>query len=137
PMNLWGFSRLHPSDIEAAVLRRLIDSCPNIVAIKAEGGFPGIMGFVECYRLFGREVIVTCPIVHDMVALAQLAPMQFTGTSNTDQWCRIFSSCCRSKATTKRRGSIGSSTRHFTPTAQGRRPQPISFIACSGSFRAG
>jgi len=86
PMNLWGFSRLHPSDIEAAVLRRLIDSCPNIVAIKAEGGFPGIMGFVECYRLFGREVIVTCPIVHDMVALAQLAPMQFTGTSNTEYY---------------------------------------------------
>ena len=86
PMNLWGFSRIHPSDIEAAVIRRLLDSCPNIVAIKAEGGFPGIMGFVECYRLFGREVVVTCPIVHDMVPLAQLAPIQFTGTSNTEYY---------------------------------------------------
>ncbi|HEX3970285.1 MAG TPA: dihydrodipicolinate synthase family protein [Stellaceae bacterium] len=86
PMNLWGFNRLHPSDIEVSVIRRLIDNCPNLVAIKAEGGFPGIMGFVECYRLFGREVIVTCPIVHEMVALAQLAPMQFTGTSNTEYY---------------------------------------------------
>ncbi|HEX4193032.1 MAG TPA: dihydrodipicolinate synthase family protein [Stellaceae bacterium] len=86
PMNLWGFNRLHPSDIEVSVIRRLIDNSPNVVAIKAEGGFPGIMGFVECYRLFGREVIVTCPIVHEMVALAQLAPMQFTGTSNTEYY---------------------------------------------------
>jgi 4-hydroxy-tetrahydrodipicolinate synthase len=86
PMNLWGFSRIHPSDIEVAVIRRLLDGCPNIVAIKAEGGFPGIMGFVECYRLFGREVVVTCPIVHDMVPLAQIVPIQFTGTSNTEYY---------------------------------------------------
>ena len=84
PVPLWGFDRVHPSDIEAAVIRRLIKDCPNVAAIKAEGGMPSIMGFVECHRLFGKEIVVTCPLEADMVPLAQLAPMQFSGTSNTE-----------------------------------------------------
>ncbi|MGH7033722.1 MAG: dihydrodipicolinate synthase family protein, partial [Stellaceae bacterium] len=83
PVPLWGFSRLHASDIPAAVIRKLIDDCRNIVAIKAEGGMPSIMGFVECHRLFGKEVIVETPLFGDLVPLAQLVPIQFTGTSNT------------------------------------------------------
>jgi 4-hydroxy-tetrahydrodipicolinate synthase len=86
PMNLWGFDRLHPSDIPAPIIRRLIDNCPNVVAIKAEGGFPGIMGFVECYRLFSKEVIVQTPLFGELVPLAQLVPIQFTGTSNTHMY---------------------------------------------------
>jgi 4-hydroxy-tetrahydrodipicolinate synthase len=84
PVPLWGFDRVHSSDIETAVIRRLIDECPNVASIKAEGGMPSIMGFVECYRLFGKEVVVTCPLEGDMIALAQLAPIQFSGTSNTE-----------------------------------------------------
>ncbi|HEY1503322.1 MAG TPA: dihydrodipicolinate synthase family protein [Stellaceae bacterium] len=83
PVPLWGFSRLHPSDIPASVIRKLLDNCRNIVAIKAEGGMPSIMGFVECHRLFGKEVIVETPLFGDLVPLAQLVPIQFTGTSNT------------------------------------------------------
>jgi 4-hydroxy-tetrahydrodipicolinate synthase len=83
PVPLWGFDRLHPSDIPAPIIRRLIDNCPNVVAIKAEGGMPSIMGFVECHRLFGTEVIVETPLFADLVPLAQLVPIQFTGTSNT------------------------------------------------------
>ncbi len=83
PVPLWGFDRLHPSDIPATVIRKLLDNCPNIVAIKAEGGMPLIMGFVECYRLFGKEVIVETPLEKDLIPLAQLVPIQFTGTSNT------------------------------------------------------
>jgi 4-hydroxy-tetrahydrodipicolinate synthase len=83
PVPLWGFDRLHPSDIPASVIRKLLDACPNIVAIKAEGGMPSIMGFVECHRLFGKEVIVETPLFGDLVPLAQLVPIQFTGTSNT------------------------------------------------------
>src|SRR6516225_8091157 len=86
PMNLWGFSRLHPSDIEAAVLRRLIDSCPNIVAIKAEGGFPGIMGLVECYRHFGQEVVISCPIESELIPLAQLIPLRLSATSDHEYY---------------------------------------------------
>ncbi len=84
PVPLWGFDRVHPSDIETGVIRRLIDECPNVVAIKAEGGMPSIMGFVECHRLFGKEVIVTSPLEVDMIALAQLVPIHFSGTSNTE-----------------------------------------------------
>ena len=58
----WGFQRVHGSDIEPALIRRLIDDCPNIAAIKAEGGMPSIMGFVECHRLFGKEVVISCPL---------------------------------------------------------------------------
>jgi 4-hydroxy-tetrahydrodipicolinate synthase len=81
---LWGFDRVHVSDISAPLIRRLLDDCPNIAAIKAEGGMPSIMGFVECYRLFGKEVVVTSPLESDMIALAQLVPIQFSGTSNTE-----------------------------------------------------
>jgi len=84
PVPLWGFDRVHPSDIPATLIRRLIDDCPNVAAIKAEGGMPSIMGFVECHRLFGKEVIVTSPLEGDMIALAQLVPIQFSGTSNTE-----------------------------------------------------
>lgn len=90
PVPLWGFERVHSSDIEAGVIRKLIDQCPNIVAIKAEGGMPSINGFVECHRLFGREVVVTCPLEGDMIPLAQLVPIQFSGTSNTEYFGPII-----------------------------------------------
>jgi 4-hydroxy-tetrahydrodipicolinate synthase len=86
PVTLWGFDRVHPSDIEAAVIRKLIDNCPNVAAVKAEGGMPNVMGFVECHRLFGREIVVTCPLEIDMIPLAQLVPIQFSGTSNTEYY---------------------------------------------------
>ena len=86
PVPLWGFDRLHPSDIPTPIIRRLIDNCPNVVAIKAEGGMPSIMGFVECHRLFGKEVIVETPLFGDLVPLSQLVPIQFTGTSNTHMY---------------------------------------------------
>lgn len=90
PVTLWGFDRVHPSDIEAAVIRKLIDDCPNVAAVKAEGGMPNVMGFVECYRLFGKEIVVTCPLEIDMIPLAQLVPIQFSGTSNTEYYGRMI-----------------------------------------------
>lgn len=80
----WGFQRVHGSDIRASLLRRLIDDCPNLAAIKAEGGMPSIMGFVECHRLFGKEVVISNPLEKDMIPLAQLVPIQYSGTSNTE-----------------------------------------------------
>lgn len=84
PVPHWGFDRVHPSDIQASLIRRLIDDCPNVAAIKAEGGMPSIMGHIECNRLFGKEVVITCPLEKDMIALAQVLPIQFSGTSNTE-----------------------------------------------------
>ena len=84
PVPLWGFDRVHEADIEAKLLRRIIDDCPNVAAIKAEGGMPSIMHWVECHRLFGKEVVVSNPLEKDMIPLAQLAPIQFSATSNTE-----------------------------------------------------
>lgn len=80
----WGFQRVHGADIEPALIRRLIDDCPNVAAIKAEGGMPSTMGFVECHRLFGDEVVVSCPLEKDLIPFAHLVPTQFSGTSNTE-----------------------------------------------------
>jgi 4-hydroxy-tetrahydrodipicolinate synthase len=83
PMYLWGFSpRIHASDIPVRLLRRLLDDCPNISAIKAEGGFPYVMGVVECHRHFADEVVISCPIEADLIALAQLIPIELSATSD-------------------------------------------------------
>ncbi|MGC2780941.1 MAG: dihydrodipicolinate synthase family protein [Bradyrhizobium sp.] len=84
PVPLWGFDRVHQSDIEAKLIRRLIDDCPNVAAIKAEGGMPSFMHWVECHRLFGKDVVISNPLEKDMIPLAQLAPCQFSATSNTE-----------------------------------------------------
>ena len=84
PLPTWGFGRVHSSDMPIALLRRLIDDCPNIVAIKAEGGYPNIMSYVECHRHFAKEVVISCPIEGDMIPLAQLTPLQYSATSNTE-----------------------------------------------------
>lgn len=84
PVPLWGFDRVHPSDIETSVIRRLLDACPNIAAIKAEGAMPSIMHFVECHRLFGKEVLISMPLESELIPLAQLVPIPFSGTSNTE-----------------------------------------------------
>ena len=84
PVPLWGFDRVHQSDIDAKLIRRLIDDCPNVAAIKAEGGMPSFMHWVECHKLFGKEVVISNPLEKDMIPLAQLAPCQFSATSNTE-----------------------------------------------------
>jgi 4-hydroxy-tetrahydrodipicolinate synthase len=87
PMYLWGFSpRIHPSDIPAGLIRRLLDDCPNIAVIKAEGGFPYIQGIVECHRLFGDEVVISVPIEGDLVPLGQLMPIQLSATSDHEYY---------------------------------------------------
>jgi len=86
PVPLWGFGRLHPADLPVSLIREMLDDCPNIVAIKAEGGYPTIMHYVECWRHFGKEVLISCPIETDLIPLAQLIPMQFSGTSNTEYY---------------------------------------------------
>jgi 4-hydroxy-tetrahydrodipicolinate synthase len=80
---LWNFGRLHPSDIDNATLRRLLADCANIVAIKAEGGMPLKGGLMDCYRLFRKEVIISCPIESDLIPLMSLMEFQYSGTSNT------------------------------------------------------
>lgn len=82
PIPLWGFERIHPSGFAPELIKRLVDDVPNIVAIKAEGGYPTIAGFVETYKKLSDRVVVTCPLEADGIPLAALVPMQFMGTSN-------------------------------------------------------
>ena len=87
PMYLWGFySRIHPSDIPTSLIRRLIDDCPNLTAIKAEGGFPSIQSVIECDRLFGKEVVISMPIEGELIPLSQLMPIQLSATSDHEYY---------------------------------------------------
>ena len=81
PIPSWGFSRLHPADMPVSLLRRLIDDCPNIVAIKAEGGMPNIMAAIEVHRAFHKEVVISYPLEYDYIPLAQIIPVPFCGTN--------------------------------------------------------
>lgn len=81
PVPAWGFSSLHPGDIPVPVLRRLVDECPNVVCIKAEGGMPYIMSAVEVHREFHKEVVISLPLEYEYVPLAQVMPVPFCGTN--------------------------------------------------------
>jgi 4-hydroxy-tetrahydrodipicolinate synthase len=81
PLPAWGFSRLHPADLPVELLRRLIDDCPNVAAIKVEGGLPHIMAAVEAHRHFHKEVVISSPLEYEYVPLAQLIPIPFCGTN--------------------------------------------------------
>jgi 4-hydroxy-tetrahydrodipicolinate synthase len=81
PVPTWGFSRLHPADMPISLLRRLVDDCPNVAAIKAEGGMPYIMAAIEVHREFHKEVVISSPLEFEYVPLAQLMPIPFCGTN--------------------------------------------------------
>ncbi|WP_027802370.1 dihydrodipicolinate synthase family protein [Paraburkholderia dilworthii] len=81
PLPAWGFSRLHPADIPLAVLRRMVDEIPNVVAIKAEGGMPYIMSAIEVHREFHEEVVISSPLEYEYVPLAQVMDIPFCGTN--------------------------------------------------------
>lgn len=85
PMPTWGFERVHPAGMSVQLIRRLLADCPNVVAIKAEQGFPLPAGICEMYHHFRDEVVISCPIEGDAIPLLSVMQMQFSGTSNT-QW---------------------------------------------------
>ena len=85
PIPLWGFERVDPAGMNVQFVRRVLDACPNIVAIKAEQGFPHVGGLIENYHHFREEVIISCPIESDVLPLMSLMKLQFSGTSYT-QW---------------------------------------------------
>jgi 4-hydroxy-tetrahydrodipicolinate synthase len=85
PIPMWGFERIHPAGMSVEFVRRVLTAIPNVVAIKAEQGFPHVAGVIETWHHFGKEVIISCPIEADAIPLSRLIPLQFSGTSNT-QW---------------------------------------------------
>jgi len=85
PIPTWGFERVHPAGMSLALVRRLLQDCPNIVAIKSEQGFPLPAGICEMYHHFREQVVISSPIEADAIPLMSLMKLQFSGTSNT-QW---------------------------------------------------
>jgi len=81
----WGFERIHPAGMSVSFVRHVLDTIPNIVAIKAEQGNPLVAGTCEMYYHFRDEVVISCPIEADAIPLLGVMDMQFSGTSNT-QW---------------------------------------------------
>lgn len=84
PVPLWGFERLHPASIPIEMLEEMVDKIPNVVAVKAEGGMPGIGGFIESWRRLNDRVVVTMPIEQNAIPLATVLPLQLIATSNTE-----------------------------------------------------
>jgi 4-hydroxy-tetrahydrodipicolinate synthase len=93
PVPLWNFGRLHPAQMSMPLLRRLVDDCPTIVAIKAEGDLPGIGGLLDVYRQF-KDVIVSCPLETEIVPLMAELEFQYSGTNYSacygDYFPRMF-----------------------------------------------
>jgi 4-hydroxy-tetrahydrodipicolinate synthase len=131
PMMLWGFStRIHPSDIPISLIRRLIDDCPNIVAIKAEGGFPGVMGVVECHRHFGKEVVISCPIEADWIPIAQLMPIQVSATSDHEYYGSMLPHVYK----LLQAGNFDEATRLYWQLQPARRARSSAHEKLSGGF---
>ncbi len=84
PVPLWGFERIHPASMSIDLLRRLVDDCPTIVAIKAEGGYPSLGGFFEVWNNLHDRVVVTMPLETHAIPLATILPLQVIATSNTE-----------------------------------------------------
>lgn len=84
PIPQWQFERIHPAGMSHQLVQRILDAAPNIVAIKAEQGFPGIAGLVESYQRWRDQVIISAPIEGDAIPLLQFMDLQFSGTSNTN-----------------------------------------------------
>ena len=84
PIPLWQFERIHPAGMQVSFVRKIIDEIPNVVAIKAEQGFPGIPGLMEMYHHFRDEIVISCPIEADLIPLLSVMDIQYSGTSNTN-----------------------------------------------------
>lgn len=85
PIPTWGFERMNPAGMSVALVRRMLDTIPNIVAIKAEQGYPLPVGPLEMNHHFGAEVVISCPIESHCIPLMDVLDIRFSGTSNT-QW---------------------------------------------------
>jgi dihydrodipicolinate synthase/N-acetylneuraminate lyase len=81
-MNLWNFERLHPSGFAVEWLEELVETAPNVVAIKNEVGEPGVAGISEVFRRFKDRVLVADPLEMNSPAWTSTYGMPWMGTSN-------------------------------------------------------
>jgi 4-hydroxy-tetrahydrodipicolinate synthase len=86
----WGFERIDPAGMPVPFVRHILDTIPNIVAVKSEQGYPTIGGIMEMYHHFRDEVIISCPIESETIPLMSMMDFQFSGTSNTNWMSDYF-----------------------------------------------
>ena len=86
----WGFERIDNAGMPVPFVRRVLDEIPNIVAIKAEQGYPTIGGIMEMYHHFREEVVISCPIESETIPLMSSLDFHFSGTSNTNWMSDYF-----------------------------------------------
>lgn len=86
----WGFERIDNAGMPVQWVRDVLDAIPNIVAIKAEQGYPSIAGIMEMYHHFRDEVIISCPIEGETIPLMSVLDFQFSGTSNSNWMSDYF-----------------------------------------------
>lgn len=86
PVPIWGFEHTHPASIAPDIVEQLVDECPNIVAVKAEGGYPSVAGFVHLHHRVGDRVIVEMPVESQAIPLSTLLPMQCMATNNAEYY---------------------------------------------------
>jgi 4-hydroxy-tetrahydrodipicolinate synthase len=86
----WGFERIDNAGMPVPWVRHVLDTIPNIVAIKAEQGNPGIPGIMEMYHHFHDEVVISCPIEGETIPLMSVLDFQFCGTNNTNWMSDYF-----------------------------------------------
>lgn len=81
-MDQWNFGRLHAAGFSVQLLEQLVDTIPEVVAIKNEVGGPGVGGIAAVFERFTGEVVVTDPLEFNAPAWIANYGMQFMGTSN-------------------------------------------------------
>lgn len=81
-MNLWNFTRLHPSGFAPDWLEQIVDEVPNVVAIKNEIGNAGVAGLAEVFWRLKDRVLVADPLEMNAPAWIEAYGMPWMGTSN-------------------------------------------------------
>ncbi|MGC5617552.1 dihydrodipicolinate synthase family protein [Georgenia sp. Z1491] len=81
-MDQWNFGRLHAAGFSVSLLEEMVDTIPQVVAIKNEVGGPGVGGIAAVFERFNGEVVVTDPLEFNAPAWIANYGMQFMGTSN-------------------------------------------------------
>lgn len=81
-MDQWNFGRLHAAGFSVSLLEQMVNTIPQVVAIKNEVGGPGVGGIAAVFERFNGEVVVTDPLEFNAPAWIANYGMQFMGTSN-------------------------------------------------------
>lgn len=85
-LDMWNMGRLHPSGFAPEWLEEMVETIPNVVAIKNEIGYPGVSGTAQVFRQFSDRVLVADPMEMNCAAWISTFGMPWMGTSNYEYY---------------------------------------------------